>query len=59
MGDVVNLNRTRKAKARVDAKTTAEANRAKFGRTKEAKARDQAEKARTEKVVEGAKLEKD
>ncbi|KQX20117.1 MULTISPECIES: DUF4169 family protein [unclassified Sphingomonas] len=59
MGDVVNFNRARKAKARADAKTTAEANRAKFGRAKEEKARDRIERERAAKVVDGAKLEKD
>jgi hypothetical protein len=34
MGDVVNLRRVRKAKSRDDAAKTADANRAKFGRTK-------------------------
>ncbi len=59
MGDVVNLNRARKAKARDGARVTAEANRAKFGRTKAEKARDLLDKARLEKAVDGAKLEKD
>ena len=34
MAEIVNLNRARKAKARVDATKQAEANRAKFGRTR-------------------------
>ena len=59
MGDVINFNKARKAKARTDAKSTAEANRAKFGRTKGEKARDRIEKERAEKIVDGAKLEKD
>ncbi len=59
MGDVVNFNKARKAKARVDAKATAEANRAKFGRTKAEKTRDRIDRARIEKTVDGAKLEKD
>jgi hypothetical protein len=59
MGDVINFNKARKAKARTDAKSTAEANRAKFGRTKSEKARDRIEKERAEKIVDGAKLEKD
>lgn len=57
MGDVVNFNKARKAKARGDARTMAEANRAKFGRTKVEKERDRAEKARLDKAVDGAKLE--
>ncbi len=59
MGDVVNLNKARKAKARDDARSTAQANRAKFGRTKDEKVRDRIEKARVEKVVDGAKLDGD
>lgn len=57
MGDVVSLNRARKAKFRTDARATAQANRAKFGRTKAEEVRDKAEKARAEKLLAGAKLE--
>lgn len=57
MGDVVNLNKARKAKARSDARMTADANRAKFGRTRAGKERDRAEKARAERLLDGAKLE--
>lgn len=59
MGDVVNLNRVRKARARVEARMTADANRAKFGRTKAEKARDRIEKDRAEALLDGAKLEDD
>ncbi|ARR56847.1 DUF4169 domain-containing protein [Rhizorhabdus wittichii DC-6] len=57
MGDVVNLNKVRKAKARSDAKVVAEANRAKFGRTKAEKDRDRIDKTRADRLVDGAKLE--
>jgi hypothetical protein len=57
MGDVVNLNKARKAKARGDARMTADANRAKFGRTRAEKERDHAEKARAERLLDGSKLE--
>nr|WP_083434650.1 DUF4169 family protein [Sphingomonas sp. Y57] len=57
MGDVVNLNKARKARARSDAKATAEANRAKFGRTRAEKERDGIEKARADRLIDGAKLE--
>jgi hypothetical protein len=40
MSKVVNLNRFRKQKARTEADVLAAANRVKFGRTKEQKARD-------------------
>ena len=39
-GDVINLRQARKAKARRDKESRAEANRARFGRTKAEKARD-------------------
>ncbi|ATE65402.1 DUF4169 family protein [Rhizorhabdus dicambivorans] len=57
MGDVVNFNKARKAKARVEAQSTAQANRAKFGRTKAEKDRDRIEKDRAAKLLDGAKLE--
>lgn len=57
MGDVVNFNKARKAKARTDALQSAEANRAKFGRTKAEKTRDRIEKDRADRIVDGAKLD--
>jgi hypothetical protein len=57
MGDLVNFNKARKAKARSVAIATAGANRAKFGRTKAEKLRDRAEAARAAKLVDGAKLD--
>lgn len=59
MGDVVNLNKLRKAKARVEAKVQAEANRARFGRTKAERKRDEKERAILMRTVEGAKLDDD
>jgi hypothetical protein len=59
MGDVVNLNKLRKAKARVEAKAQAEANRARFGRTKAERKRDESERAILTRTVEGAKLDDD
>lgn len=59
MGDLINLNKARKAKAKSVARATAEANRAKFGRTKAEKVRDRQDKARAERVLDGAMLEKD
>lgn len=55
MAEIVNLNRARKAKARVDAAKTAEANRAKFGRTKAERAAEAAELARRTALLDGAK----
>lgn len=57
MGDVVNLRRARKAKARVDAATTAAANRVAFGRTKAEREAAAAEEARRHKALDGAKRE--
>jgi len=59
MGDVVNLNKARKAKARDAARVTADANRAKFGRTRAQKDRDRSEAARAGKLLDGAKIERD
>lgn len=55
MAEIVNLNRARKAKARVDAAKTADANRAKFGRTKAERAAEAAELARRTALLDGAK----
>lgn len=57
MGDVVNFNKARKAKGKSDARAVADANRAKFGRTKAEKDRDRAERACAEKLLDGAKLD--
>ena len=50
MGDVVNLNKVRKARRRAEARTDAATNRAKFGRTAAEKA---VEKARAEQLGHG------
>ena len=55
MGDVVNFNKFRKAKAgEQNAKTAAE-NRRKFGRTKSEKLREEQEKQRARTELEGKK----
>ncbi|MEI9963681.1 MAG: DUF4169 family protein [Caulobacteraceae bacterium] len=48
MGETINLNRARKAKARQDAEAKAAGNRARFGRTK---AERSLEAARAEKAA--------
>ena len=58
MGDVVNFNKARKARARSAAKVTAEGNRAKFGRTKAEKDRDRIERERAERLLNGAKIDR-
>lgn len=57
MADIINLNRARKAKAKREAGDRADANRAKFGRTKAEKARDAADQARRDALLDGAKRE--
>jgi hypothetical protein len=50
MGEVVSLSKHRKAKERASRQRQAEANRAKFGRTKAAKSEDESEARRAEKA---------
>jgi len=57
MGDVVNLNRFRKAKEKAVREAQAAANRARHGRTKEQRAREKDEAARTIKDLEGKKID--
>ena len=59
MAEVINLRMARKAKQRTDKAREAEANRAKFGQTKAQKTLRQQESDRAERVLDGAKLEKD
>jgi Arc/MetJ family transcription regulator len=55
MAEIVNLNRVRKAKAKVGAAMAAEINRAKFGRTKAERDAEAAEQARRNALLDGAK----
>jgi len=57
MGDVVNLNRFRKAKEKALREAQAAANRTRYGRTKEQRAREKDEAARTIKDLEGKKID--
>ncbi|MGE8134757.1 DUF4169 family protein [Novosphingobium subterraneum] len=57
MGDVVKLRAVRKAKARVSREVEAQANRAKFGRTKGEKLREAQEAERATRQLDGAKRE--
>jgi hypothetical protein len=56
MGDLVNLNKFRKAKQRRNQDATANINREKFGRPKAEKDRDQQQRERQNKELDGAKL---
>ena len=57
MGDIINLRRQRKQKARVEQAKTAEANRIKFGRSKADKVLHEFERATTVRKLDGKKLE--
>ena len=57
MGEVVNLRRARKARARDDAAATAAANRAAHGRTRAEKDEVHADAARRDHMLDGAKLD--
>jgi hypothetical protein len=54
MGDVVNLRKVRKQRARVEKADQAAENRARFGRTKAEKARDAAETTSVSRTLDGA-----
>ncbi len=55
MGDVVNLNRARKARAKAEAGARAAANRAKHGRTAAERENDARAGARRRALLDGAK----
>ena len=54
--DIVNLNKFRKARERVEAEKQAEENRAKFGRTKLEKEKAKAERRSKDQALDGAAL---
>lgn len=58
MADVINLNKKRKAKNRLEKEKKASENRIKFGRTKKEKQIEKQENERTERHLDGHKLEK-
>ncbi len=57
MGEVVNLNRVRKDRAKAEARATASANRAAHGRTKAERTRAETERERAARLLDGSKLE--
>lgn len=57
MAEIINLKAARKAKARAEKERTADVNRAKFGRTKDERARADAEKEQIGRTLEGARLD--
>ncbi len=57
MSEIINLRQARKRLARADQEATASANRAKFGRTKAERAKQDAEAEALRKTLDGAKLD--
>lgn len=55
MGEIVNLRLARKARARRAAAAAADVNRAAFGRTRAERARDAADRAKVERVLDQAR----
>jgi len=55
MADIINLNQARKQRARAGKSARAEENRARFGRTKAAKAADRAEIAKIDRLLDDSK----
>ncbi|MFW2534177.1 MULTISPECIES: DUF4169 family protein [unclassified Legionella] len=58
MVEIINLNKKRKAKIRLEKEKKASENRIKFGRTKNEKQLEKQEKERSERYLDGHKLEK-
>ena len=59
MGDVINLNRWRKAKAKEDKTRQADANRVAFGRTKARKDAERQQAEQAARDLDGKKIEDD
>lgn len=57
MGEIVNLNRARKARDKAADKAVAVANRAAHGRTKSEREKAEAERDRAARLLDGAKRE--
>ena len=59
MAEIVNLRRARKDKARQQRESEAAANRRRFGRTKAEKANDKDAQDRSQREVDGKKIDRD
>ncbi|HWQ87770.1 DUF4169 family protein [Brevundimonas sp.] len=57
MGEIVNLNRVRKDRAKTEAKAAAKANRAGHGRSKADRTAAEKERDRANRLLDGSKLE--
>lgn len=58
MGDIVNLNKYRKQRRRLEAARQASENRAQFGRDKAERATTQADRERQAKTLDGQRLDR-
>ena len=59
MGELVNLRRVKKERARAEKAREAEANRAKFGQTKAERVARESEQRRVVTLLDQAKIERD
>jgi hypothetical protein len=59
MGDIINLNKAKKARAKAEAKTKADANRAAHGQTKAGKTLNKAQKKLTDTKLDAHKRSTD
>ena len=57
MGELINLNRVRKDRAKAEGRTAATANRAAHARTKAERTRAETERERAARLLDGSKLE--
>lgn len=57
MGEIINLNRVRKARAKAEAAATAATNRTKHGRNAAEQANDRRAEARRQALLDGARQE--
>lgn len=57
MGEVVNLNKVRKDRAKAEAKAAAKTNRAAHGQSKAERTAAERERARIQRLLDGSKLE--
>ena len=57
MGEVVNLNKARKQRAKAEARAACTANRASHGRSKADRAAADKERARIQRLLDGSRLE--
>lgn len=58
MANIINLNKKRKARARLEKEKKASENRIKFGRTKQEKQLEKQEKERNDRFLDNHKLDK-